>query len=207
MLAQIRGQVLEAHSGSLVIDVAGLGIQVFTPDYLALRYEKGEPCQLYTSMQFRSEVFALYGFSSIAQRELFEHLLGVSGVGPKVAIKVFEQLSVQEVLQAIASEDYVPFTQVSGVGKKTAQRLLIELAGKVQMPKEEHLSSSQEMPSPLLQIPAKVLGEAKETLMALGCSDKESQDLIKQIQQSDLEIHSASELVVEALALLEPPTS
>lgn len=131
MIASIRGIVQHIGTDHAVIELGGLGLHVFAPRrVLAQLGQIGEPALLHTYLHVREDALALYGFESPAQRALFETLLGVTGIGPKVALGLLSAGSPEELQGAIAREDTAMLSRVPGIGKKTAARLVLELKGK-----------------------------------------------------------------------------
>jgi len=132
MIASLSGILQQKTPGSAIVDVAGVGYEVFissrTFDYLP---EVGEKCFLLIHTSVREDAITLYGFESQEVKELFLLITGVSGIGPKLALATLSSLGSDELTAAISMEDYARLTAVPGVGKKTAQRLCVELAEKV----------------------------------------------------------------------------
>ncbi len=128
MIGRLRGEVLEAGTGRLVVEAAGVGFEVFVPEPLAVRHaaERGR-VDLYVHTHFHERGAALYGFESPEEREVFRRLLGVSKVGPAVALAVLSHLELPALARAVTQEDVAALTRVPGVGKKTAERLVMEL--------------------------------------------------------------------------------
>jgi Holliday junction DNA helicase RuvA len=132
MIHHLEGMIVEAHDEYLVLEVGGIGYRVYTSR--ATREEhfqtKGR-VKLYTHLHVREDEVALYGFSTPEERELFELLLTVSGVGPKVAIGILSATTPQRLQEAIVSESVPSLTGLKGIGKKTAERLILELKDKI----------------------------------------------------------------------------
>jgi Holliday junction DNA helicase RuvA len=131
MIAILNGRVIEAYADSLVVGVGGVGLQVFVPAATRLRLHPGEDIFLHTHLIVREDLLALYGFESREERELFVLLLGVDGIGPKSALAVLSTLSPDAIRRAIFHEQPEVFTRVPGVGKKTAQKILLQLQDKI----------------------------------------------------------------------------
>jgi Holliday junction DNA helicase RuvA len=131
MIASLRGQVLARRLDGVVLDVNGVGYLVQTT-VRALRNAQGRgEVTLDTYLHVREDVLQLYGFAEPAERELFELLLSVSGVGPKVALAIVSNSTPSDLRRAIALEDETRFVAIPGIGKKTAQRILLELKEKL----------------------------------------------------------------------------
>ena len=131
MISTLRGEVTQIEDSSLVIEVGGVGLRVFAPAPLRARLKAGEAAFLYTHIVVREDALTLYGFESQADRELFLLLLGVDGVGPKVALSVLSTMSLDAVQRAVFSDEADLFSRVPGVGKKTAQKMVLHLKDKL----------------------------------------------------------------------------
>lgn len=133
MIASVKGPVLAADAERAVIAVGGLGLEVLAagPTLSALSRQVGEEVQLHTYLHVREDALQLFGFRSARERAFFLALIGVSGVGPKVALAVLSGYPVAELETAIALDDVKKFESIPGIGKRLAQRLVIELKDKV----------------------------------------------------------------------------
>jgi Holliday junction DNA helicase RuvA len=131
MIASLSGRVTDLHPDSVVVQVGGVGLLVYVPIMDRERIRIGETVQLYTYLVVREDSLTLYGFSSIEEKEFFTLLLGVSGIGPKLALAGISTLNPDTIRRAVLTEQAEIFTQIPGVGKKTSQRMLIHLQDKV----------------------------------------------------------------------------
>ncbi|MBX3093256.1 MAG: Holliday junction branch migration protein RuvA [Cryobacterium sp.] len=131
MIASLAGTVLSLSGTSLVIGVGGVGLKVVVTAAHALTLREGETTTLSTALIVREDELSLYGFVDQASRETFDLLLGVSGVGPKSAMGVLSELSVDEIAGAVAREDDSVFRKAPGIGPKTAKLIVVSLAGKL----------------------------------------------------------------------------
>lgn len=131
MIARLAGTVVDRDGEHLVIDVHGVGYEVAVPGPLLLDAAHGEPLTLVVRTVVREDAFLLYGFRSAQEREAFDLLRGVSGVGPKVAMALLSTLSVPALARAIAQDDISALARAPGVGKRTATRLALELKDKL----------------------------------------------------------------------------
>jgi Holliday junction DNA helicase RuvA len=132
VIAQLRGQILRKGPQEVVVDVAGVGYRVAIP--VSTFYRLGEPgsdVELRTYTHVREDTLALYGFLTGAEQELFERLISVSGVGPRLAVNILSGIEVPELVAALRASDVSRLTRVPGVGKKTAERLIVELKDKM----------------------------------------------------------------------------
>ena len=131
MIARLRGKVVDATADGVVVDVGGVGYLVQATARARRKSARGEQVTLETHLHVREDALQLYGFAEAAERELFEQLLAVSGVGPKVALAIVSGSSPGELRRAIALEDTARFQAIPGIGKKTAQRVVLELKEKL----------------------------------------------------------------------------
>jgi Holliday junction DNA helicase RuvA len=168
MIASIEGEVITAGEDHVVVRVGGIGLRVFIPSGLrSLR--PGDRTMLHTYLVVREDLLALYGFETQQDCDFFVLLLGVNGVGPRIALAVLSALSVDAIRRAVLSEQPEVFARVSGVGKKTAQKILLHLQGKV-------TGGLGEM-QPTLDVDSEVL----EALTGLGYSVVEAQAALQAI--------------------------
>lgn len=131
MIAQLRGTVIQLTATSAVIDVNGVGIKTLCGPNTTAELRSGEQATLATSLVVREDSLTLYGFGTAEERDFFELLMSASGVGPKLAQAALAVLAPDDLRRAIATEDLVALTRVPGVGRKGAQRIVIELKDKV----------------------------------------------------------------------------
>ena len=131
MIARLRGRPVAADAGGIVLDVGGVGYRLHATRAAVRKAERGSEVTLETHLHVREDALELYGFAELAERELFEQLLAVSGVGPKVALAIVSGYSPGELRRAIAREDAALFQTIPGIGKKTAQRVVLELKEKI----------------------------------------------------------------------------
>lgn len=195
MIAHLRGQVAHRGPGTVVVDVQGVGylVHVASGDRIPAR---GETVELHTSMQVREDAMTLYGFPDRATLELFELLLGLSGVGPKLGLAALATHRPDVLRRAIAEGDLDTITMIPGVGKKVAQRIVLELEGKLADTGVESAGpgTNGQQGTPL--------GEAREALVALGYSAGEIQTALGAIEHDSEDV---GELVRRALRALSGP--
>jgi Holliday junction DNA helicase RuvA len=127
MIATLRGEVIQVEENALVVEVGGAGLRVFVPVLLRGRVKVGEGIVLYTHLVVREDALTLYGFESQAERDLFNMLLGVNGVGPRVSLSILSTLTLDTVQRAVSTEESDILARVPGVGKKTAQKIVLYL--------------------------------------------------------------------------------
>jgi Holliday junction DNA helicase RuvA len=167
MIGRITGLLLEKKPPQVVVDVHGVGYELDVP--MSTFYnlpELGQKLVLYTHLSIREDAHLLYGFGTEAERSLFRTLLKVNGVGPKLALSVLSGLPVQELHQVVARQEVGPLTRIPGIGKRTAERLLLELKDKLGA--TTPLAAAPGQP----HSPRRDLADA---LLALGYNEKEAQ--------------------------------
>src|SRR5689334_15542951 len=143
MIAHLRGRILEKHPTSVILEAAGVGyeIAISVPSFSGLPSE-GSEVSLHIHTHVREDVLALYGFLRREEKQLFERLIGVSGIGPRLAMTVLSGIAPDAFVTALRANDLTALTRVPGVGKKTAERMVLELRDKL-----EGLSAAPAPPS------------------------------------------------------------
>ena len=189
MIAHVFGKVAEKFNGSLVVDVHGVGyeVSVATNDFDAVILD--QEVKFYTYHHVREQSEELFGFSSLAAKKLFEMLITVQGVGPKAALAILSLGDAEQVRNAIANADSSFVQKATGVGKKTAERVVVDLSDKVGLP--THYGRTE---APL-QTELNTSDEALEALMALGYT---LADATKALESVDINLPT-SQRVTEAL--------
>ena len=163
MIAHLRGRIAEKHPNRIVVDVGGVGYDVFVP--LSTFYGLGEPgsdIALRIHTHVREDVIALYGFRTALEQDLFERLIGVSGIGPKVALGVLSGIEPLELMRAIERADVARLTAIPGVGRKTSERLVVEL--KDRLPRLAVADAAVDVEAP----PSAVRDDVLSALVNLG---------------------------------------
>ena len=176
MIAQLTGNVSGIRDGALILCVGGVGYKVYTNAYtLGKAVGEGEiTLAIYTHV--REDVLALYGFLEEEELKMFELLIGVSGIGPKAALSILSIADVAALQAAIVNEDASILTRVSGVGKKTADRVVLELKNKVASVSEgRQQQSNQDM-------------DAMEALMAMGYNVSDARDALKLVPSDIVDV-------------------
>lgn len=175
MIGRLSGILLEKHPPQVLVDVQGVGYEVDVP--MSTFYNlpaAGEKLSLYTHFSVREDAQQLYGFLTTKEREAFRLLIRITGVGPKLALAVLSGLSVDELAQAVTLQESGRLTRIPGVGRKTAERLLLELKGKL----------ADALPSgPAAAAPAGIQADVLHALIALGYADREAAPVVKQLPE------------------------
>jgi len=127
MIATLRGEITQVEDNAMIIEIAGIGLRVFVPKPLRERSKTGEAIFLFIHLVVREDDWKLFGFDFQAERELFTMLLGVDGVGPRTALAVVSTLNLETVQRAVYNEEPDLLSRVPGVGKKTAQKIILYL--------------------------------------------------------------------------------
>jgi len=133
MIAFLRGRVLDKHPNRLIVDVQGVGYEVHVP--LSTYYEVGDAgadVSLRVHTHVREDALLLYGFLTVLEQQVFERLIGISGIGPKLAIAVLSGIEARELIGAVQRGDVARLTAIPGIGKKTAERIVLELRDRLQ---------------------------------------------------------------------------
>lgn len=176
MIAFLRGRLTGRTPTHALVDVGGVGYEVAMPTRsLAALPGEGEPVTVLTHMHVREDGMSLFGFTTDAEKRLFEGLIGVSGVGPKVALAMLSALSPDDLASAVAREDVGVLSSVPGVGKKTAQRVIVDLKDRLGGPDVGALKGTV----------ADVHTEAREALLAMGFGPVEAAAALKDVEGED----------------------
>ena len=171
MIATLRGEITQKEDLSLIVEVGGIGIRVHIPATLREQMNVGESIFLYTHFVVREDAMSLYGFESQGDRELYALLLSVNRVGPKLALAILSSLSLDTIKRAVFNEEFDILNRVPGVGKKTAQRIVLSLQDKLKpMDALEQVAAMSDTD-----------GEVLAALTALGYSVVEAQTAIQAI--------------------------
>ncbi len=174
MISYLRGKIINKSINYAILEVAGIGYQIFAGENFLNELKINSEVEIYTHHQVREEVSDLYGFKNMEDLELFELLLTVSGVGPKSALGVISMASANDIKEAIIRGDANLLTKVSGIGKKTAERLVLELKTKV-------LRGSASVG---LESPSLIGSDEIDALMTLGYSLNEARSAFNLVDPS-----------------------
>jgi holliday junction DNA helicase RuvA len=190
MIGAVRGRIASKAPPQLTVDVGGLGYELEAPMSTFYRLPAvGEEVRLLTHLVVREDAHVLYAFATEDERRLFRSLIRVSGVGPKIALALLSGISVSAFAQCVASEDIAALTRVPGVGRKTAERLIVEMRDRLAVP-------SPAAGAAAVPAGASPEGEAYDALVALGYRPAEATRLL---QAAGTGSHSTEELIRRAL--------
>jgi Holliday junction DNA helicase RuvA len=179
MIASVRGPVLEVSADSAVLEVGGLGLLIQCTPGTAAELRRGEVATVHTALVVREDSLTLYGFSDADERAVFEVLQTVTGVGPRLAQSIIGTLRPDRLRQVVASEDVAALTQVPGVGKKGAQRLVLELKDKLGTP---HGTQGADGAAAAVSVAAGGWqGQVHAALVGLGWSTREADAAVAQV--------------------------
>jgi Holliday junction DNA helicase RuvA len=192
MIARLAGTLIHKQPPMLVIDVAGVGYEVEAP--LSVFHdlpETGQPVVILTHLSVKEDSHTLYGFSSEAERTLFRQLLKISGIGAKLALTILSGASGEELARFVSERDSASLTRLPGIGKKTAERIIIELRDKL-----DYIPAGGIVVPAGQALPGDVLGEAATALNSLGYKPQEASRMVRNVAKPDM---SVEEIIRHAL--------
>jgi Holliday junction DNA helicase RuvA len=199
MIGFLKGRLALKQPPSLMVDVHGVGYELEAP--MSTFYglpAAGEPVALFTHLVVREDAHVLFGFGTESERRLFRGLLKVSGVGPKIALGILSGASVEDFLRIVEAEDIAMLTRIPGIGRKTAERVIIEMRDSVQKLAAPTIREG----SPLSPAASSPQGEAFAALVALGYKPPEVTRLLKAADEPGL---STTEIIRRALKAAAKP--
>lgn len=212
MISYLKGNFIEIIKNTnnriiLVLEVNQVGYEMQIPSRLArqLSQEKSETIQIFTHLQIKEDQQILYGFATTSERELFRQLISVSGIGAQLALALIDTLGLEELVQAIVTGNTRILSQTPGVGRKTAERIALELKTKLSQWRQlvgVTVASSSAMPS------LDILEDVEMTLLALGYTNEEINQAISTLSQDNLMLKNTNteEWIKEAIAWLSQGT-
>jgi Holliday junction DNA helicase RuvA len=190
VIGSVRGSVLErAATGEVLVEVGGVGYRVLVPVSAMPGLDPGAAAFLFTHLHVRDDAMVLYGFPTREERDTFEVLVGATGVGPKLALAILSVHSPAALRRALLDDDVDALTLVPGVGKRTAQRLLVELKARLDVPDFEGVEQAA---------PPTARGEVRGALAGLGYEPEEIRDVLAQLEGDG----PVEDLLRDALKLL-----
>jgi len=176
MFAYIKGTLVHVSTNAVIIDAGGIGYKIFVPaNAYELAPPTGSQLTLHTSFVVREQAQTLYGFFSVHERDFFEALLGVTGIGPKIALALIGHMPLSQLQQAIVNEDVTSICRVPGIGKKGAERLIIEMRDKVDLSPSLCSHAVQTAADPRTQ----AVNDAMNALINLGYNQNTAQKALK----------------------------
>ncbi|MBP3348195.1 MAG: Holliday junction branch migration protein RuvA [Clostridia bacterium] len=194
MYSYIKGVYQGIDDDKIIIEAGGLGYEISAPvSVFAAMPEKGEIIKLYVSQIIREDSHELVGFSDKEQKKIYLKLLGVSGIGPKAALAILSVLTPREIVKAVAENDYKAIARANGVGAKIAQKVVLELKGKVDRSALDEMSAAEDRD----EYDDPIYTEALQALVALGFQANEAKPVLK-----GLTAKTSRELIRMALAKL-----
>lgn len=189
MIATLRGKVLKRYASSVLLEVSGVGYEVMVPlRSLSDIPEEGGTAFLYIHTLVKDDTIQLFGFVTDEERRLFRKLIGLTGIGPKLALNILSGMSPEELYSAIEREDIGLLTSLPGVGKKTAQRLLFEMKQVIPLTTDTTITQSQ-------------YEDLLYALLSLGYTKSQAQEALKKVYSDGRPLE---ELLKEALQILSP---
>ena len=182
MIGYIKGTVAELSADRLILENGGIGYEIFVPaSVLDAGIRQGQELKVYTYLHVREDALQLFGFQSRDELQTYRLLLGVSGIGPKAAIGILSAMSVDTLRFAVLSDDAAAIAKAPGIGKKTAQKLILELKDKFSLEEafEQKLAATQAKET--VQAGEDASSEAVQALVALGYSGTEALQAVKKV--------------------------
>lgn len=198
MIGYLRGRVLALTAETVILDVNGVGYEAFVSASVFSKMTVGESAEMFTYLQVKEDGITLYGFSSLKEKELFLKLTSVSGVGPKMGIGVLSCMSADDLALAVATADVKRLSAVKGLGKKTAEKIILELHGKISA--AEIMGASEDSMSVPTATPQKLSAvdeEAVGALIGLGFKRAESVQAVARAKETGAK--TVEEIIMRAL--------
>ena len=191
MFYHLNGTVAELEPNLAVIDCGGVGFAVNTTANTMTRLHRGESAKLYIVEQVREDAFELYGFGTLAEKRCFEMLISVSGVGPKAAVSILSANTPERVCMAVMSDDEKALTAAQGVGKRLAQRIILELKDKMQKQSDGFVAPGAAPIVPTAEEGQTKLTDVMSALTVLGYSRTECSAALKGVDIDNLSLEDA----------------
>ena len=195
MFYYLEGTVAVLESGVAVLDVGGIGFKCYTTANSQSYLEIGKKARLYTYCNIKEDAFDLYGFHEMSEKRSFEMLLGVSGVGPKAALSILSAVTPEDMAMAVITDNEKAFTAAPGIGRRIAQRIILELKDKVAKENAAVQPAGTVRPGGV-GMPGAKLADAASALAVLGYSQSEITAALRTI---DVEILTVEEIIRQVL--------
>ncbi|MBF0949382.1 Holliday junction branch migration protein RuvA [uncultured Actinomyces sp.] len=191
MISRVLGTVAQVGVDDVVVVYGGLGFKVFIVPPLASELHKGDEIELYTHLIVREDALTLYGFKTEEERKVFEILMSVTGIGPRIGLAALSVFSPNDLRRAVADQDTATLSRIPGVGKKVASRMLVELGDKLGLPAQ--------LPEASAPSAGVVEAEVKAALIGLGWNETKAESVLSELGGNGL---NASDLLRAALMKL-----
>ncbi|WP_448750645.1 Holliday junction branch migration protein RuvA [Actinomyces sp.] len=191
MISRVLGTVAQVGVDDVVVVYGGLGFKVFIVPPLASELHKGDEIELYTHLIVREDALTLYGFKTEEERKVFEILMSVTGIGPRIGLAALSVFSPNDLRRAVADQDTATLSRIPGVGKKVASRMLVELGDKLGLPAQ--------LPEASAPSAGVVEAEVKAALIGLGWNEAKAESVLSELGGNGL---NASDLLRAALMKL-----
>ena len=199
MIARLQGQLLEKEPPALLVDVSGVGYEVLAPMSTFYSLPETGDVVLHTHFSVTENAHTLYGFASKNERRLFRVLIKVNGVGPKMALSILSGMEPEQLVSAIANNDVAALVKIPGVGKKTAERLVVEVRDKF----KDDCINNELSASVTAKAAPDIVGEAESAMIALGYKPQEAAKAISRVLK-DRDVERSEELIRLALRSMLP---
>ncbi|MDR1702285.1 MAG: Holliday junction branch migration protein RuvA [Sporomusaceae bacterium] len=197
MIGYLKGSVSHLFAEYCFLDVQGVGYRIFIPFSTREKLETGKEAFLYTYLNVREDAMMLFGFYTAKEYDLFLQLIGVSGIGPKVALNILSKITPDEFYFSVSQKRIDPLTKIPGVGKKTAERIILELKDKIKSDEIELETTGSAFSSASVSYAEQ---DAVAALTALGYNQSESATAVRKISSTkNAPEHSVQELIKLAL--------
>lgn len=191
MISRVLGTVAQVGVDDVVVVYGGLGFKVFIVPPLASELHKGDEIELYTHLIVREDALTLYGFKTEEERKVFEILMSVTGIGPRIGLAALSVFNPNDLRRAVADQDTATLSRIPGVGKKVASRMLVELGDKLGLPAQ--------LPEASAPSAGVVEAEVKAALIGLGWNETKAESVLSELGGNGL---NASDLLRAALMKL-----
>lgn len=201
MIGRIYGKIIDKQPPQLLVDVQGVGYEIDAP--MSTFYQLpnlGEPVTLHTHLVVREDAQLLYGFASLAERSLFRSLIKVNGVGARMALTILSGMSADEFIACVQDSDAAALVRLPGVGKKTAERLIIELRDKLKDQLGKSTSLAGSAMASVTEVASSPVADAVSALIALGYKGAEASRMVRALETSDLSAEDIIRFSLQAAA-------
>jgi Holliday junction DNA helicase RuvA subunit len=192
MISHIYGEIAQCGDGFVIIDVGGIGYYITIPQPALSELKIKEKIKLYTYLNVREDALNLYGFMNSTELEMFKLIIKIAGIGPQIAIKILSKIKIEDFAVAIINEDEKVLTSISGIGKKNAKRLILELKDKINKKMEGFIPDDTD----------NINYDAVRALVSLGFQQRESWEAVN-IVSTDLKEATVEALIKAALIQLK----